>query len=332
MNQELVQENQRDIQIVTAELNTLCTEARKTAVHYAIEIGRRLAEAKSILPHGQWGEWLKGSTEFSQSSANNFMRIFSEYGSDQMGLFGTELNSQTFANLSYSKALKLLAMPEEERESFAEEHNVEELSNRELDKLIRERDEALKKAARVKEMETEKEALEEQKNSADALAGQYEKQAEELAEQLSKAKDAEKKAKAKLKELKDNPEVPDEVLKRLQTEAMAAAAEKSAADIQSKTEEANQKLSELRTLKESAEREAKAAQEKIEAMRKEQKASNPEIAAFKVVFNQTQDNLQKLSESIKKIGDGDSETAAKLCMALGQLIRKYAPPEENSDG
>ena len=33
-----------------------------------------------MLDHGQWGPWLREEVDFSQSSANNFMRIFEEYG------------------------------------------------------------------------------------------------------------------------------------------------------------------------------------------------------------------------------------------------------------
>lgn len=89
---------QRDIQTVTAEIRQLHRQAQCMVLGYAIEIGRKLVEAKAMLPYGQWGQWLKEEVEFSQSSAQNFMRIFEEYGAKQVSLFG-DAESQTLGNL-----------------------------------------------------------------------------------------------------------------------------------------------------------------------------------------------------------------------------------------
>ena len=140
----------RTVETVTLEIRTLQRQAQQIMLGYAVEIGRRLEEVKAILPHGQWGEYLKNEVDYSQSTANNFMRIFREYGSMQQSIFGGEAKSQAFANLTYTKALRLLAIPnEEEREQFIAEHNVEDMSNRELDKALREREEALEAANEI---------------------------------------------------------------------------------------------------------------------------------------------------------------------------------------
>lgn len=137
----------RTVETVTLEIRTLQRQAQQIMLGYAVEIGRRLEEVKAILPHGQWGDYLKNEVDYSQSTANNFMRIYREYGAAQQSLFGGEAKSQAFANLTYTKALRLLAIPdEEEREQFMAEHDVESMSNRELDKALKERDEALKAA------------------------------------------------------------------------------------------------------------------------------------------------------------------------------------------
>ena len=65
----------RDIQTITAEIKDICRQAHSMALLYAIEIGRRLEEAKLMLPHGQWGEWLKTEVEFSQSTNFYFWGI-----------------------------------------------------------------------------------------------------------------------------------------------------------------------------------------------------------------------------------------------------------------
>ena len=164
--------NPRTIGMVTQEINQLTAQAQRLILGHAIEIGRRLTEAKQMLSHGEWGKWLKEEIHYSKSSANNMMRIFDAYGSTQMGLFGPEANSQTFGDLEYSKALALLSVPAEEREQFAQEVDAEHISVRQLKAAIQERDAAQKQAAEVAaEWELAKEALRE-KEKAIQLANQ----------------------------------------------------------------------------------------------------------------------------------------------------------------
>ena len=136
----------RTPEIIAGEVRHLKAQAQRLILGHAIEIGRRLTEAKAMLEHGQWTDWLKNQVNFSQSTANNMMRIFDAYGAAQMGLFGPEANSQTFGSLEYSKALALLAVPEEEREEFAQDVDAEHISVRELKAAIKERDEAVNRA------------------------------------------------------------------------------------------------------------------------------------------------------------------------------------------
>lgn len=89
------------------------------------QLGKLLAEAKAMVGHGGWKEYLEKEVSYSQSTANNFMRLYEAYGE-----FGP--NPQTFGNLGASKALELLALPEGKREEFAESHDVESMSVREL--------------------------------------------------------------------------------------------------------------------------------------------------------------------------------------------------------
>lgn len=160
----------REISVITEEIRNICKQAQTMALLYAVEIGRRLEEAKLALPYGKWGEWLKNEVEFSQSAANNFMRLFREYGASQISIFGASIDSQTFANLPYSKALQLLAVPEDEREAFAKEVDVESLSVKELKAAIAERD-AAKKAveeSKAREEEIAKRLAQAEKATAEA--------------------------------------------------------------------------------------------------------------------------------------------------------------------
>ncbi len=137
---------------VALEIRALQHQAQGIILGYAIEIGRRLEEAKAMLPHGEWGAWLKRELGYSPSTAQNFMKVFREYGDNQQSLFGGVPKSQTFGNLTYSKALRLLAIPdEEERAQFAAENDVEHMTTRELDEALKARDAALEEAAAARE-------------------------------------------------------------------------------------------------------------------------------------------------------------------------------------
>ena len=116
----------RSPDIIAAEIGVIKGQTRDAILRSSVEIGRRLVEAKALLPHGEWGNWLLESVDYSQSTANNLMRIYEEYG-----------NSQALGNLSYTKALALLGVPADEREQFATEHDAEHVSARELQAIVK---------------------------------------------------------------------------------------------------------------------------------------------------------------------------------------------------
>lgn len=149
---ETMPAKERTPAIIGAEVRSLTQQARTMNLLYAIEIGRRLQEAKELVAHGEWLPFLERETEFSPSGANRFMKLYAEYGTDQKSLFGAELNSSTLGNLTISNALRLLEVPKEEREEYARQVDAEHLSARELEKAIRERDQAL---SEKKELETQ---------------------------------------------------------------------------------------------------------------------------------------------------------------------------------
>ena len=133
----------RTVEQIAVEINFY----KAQTVQNIIEIGKRLIEAKERLPHGAWADWLKDAVDFTQSTANRFMQIAREYST-----------SAPVRNLSYTKMLALLQVPEEDREAFlAESHlvngvpkTVDEMSKRELNQAIRERDQARREAAEQK--------------------------------------------------------------------------------------------------------------------------------------------------------------------------------------
>lgn len=317
----------REISIVTAEIKELCRQANRMALMYAIEIGRRLYEAKSVLPHGAWGEWLRREVDFSQATANNFMKLFDEYGAEQISIFGAVVNSQSFANLPYTKALQLLALPSEEREDFAKEVDAEHISVRELTAAIKERDSARKEAEEAKAREDELSAAvaraekaraeaEKQASEANAISNAATATIDLLKKQAADAKEREKKAKDKLKEAETNPKISPEVLEKLREEARAEAEKQAKEGYDAEIEKIRKKAEDALSAKAEAERKADEADAELAAVKAKLKTANPEISAFKALFDSLQETAGKLKNMIKKIGESDGATAEKLTAAM----------------
>jgi cell division protein FtsB len=51
-------------------------ELCKRSIDNVIEVGRRLAEAKTIAGHGNWSAWLDHEFKWTDDTARNFMRVF----------------------------------------------------------------------------------------------------------------------------------------------------------------------------------------------------------------------------------------------------------------
>ncbi|SDH31263.1 DUF3102 domain-containing protein [Desulfosporosinus hippei] len=134
--------SERTPQIIAAEINSIKDQTGRMLLYSSVEIGRRLTEAKSMVNHGEWGKWLESSVSYSQSTANKLMRLFDEYGA-KLTTGQDSGNSESIPNLSYTQAIILLGIPEEERESFVAEHDAANMSTRELKQAVQERDQAV---------------------------------------------------------------------------------------------------------------------------------------------------------------------------------------------
>lgn len=109
----------------------------KQGVMYYIEGGRRLAEAKRRLKHGQWQPWLKGNFQFSQDTASNYMKLAERFGDSG------DSNSELIRNLGYTRMVKLLALRKGDEKNFVAAQKavgkpIESQSAREIQKAVKE--------------------------------------------------------------------------------------------------------------------------------------------------------------------------------------------------
>lgn len=336
----------RDIREITAEIRTIQDSVRRTALSGAIEIGRRLTEAKELLQHGEWGDWLKQEFEFSQSTASRLMQLFREYGADQGSLFGAETKYATLQNISVSNALRLIAIPDEEREEFAAEHDIEHKSAREVEELIRQKKEADARAERA-----ERELKESDEGHALAMA--------ELSEQLEEAEQAARDAKsvaqtandrvkaltderdgmaAELEELRSRPvevavEVDEEAVRKAAEEAKTEAEQKAKAKLEKLEKKLTAATQELEAYKDGDNRELEQSRARSAALEKElaeereraRKAAemqDADVAAFGVHFANVQRDFNDLLVALNKVRATALETGEKLTGAVRALLEK----------
>ena len=309
----------RTPEAVGAEIRNLTSAARYLNVYYAVEIGRRLTEAKELVAHGEWLNWLKTETEFSQPTASRFMRVYAEYGADQGNLFGAETKYSSLNNLSVSNALRLLAVPEEEREGFALEVDAEHLSAKELEEAIRERDEA-KKA-----LQATAEELEEAQRLADeetARAEASEKLRAELADKVAGANAEIEAANRRIKELEARPidvavqePDPEEIERRASEIAKAAGAE------------AEKQIAQLQADKAAAEAQVKAAEEKAKAerdkLKEKLKGAEDKLAAAGAEDKAAAERLRGEVETLKKQIAMSGEAMVKFKLHFAAWQQEY---------
>ena len=126
----------RSADSIAMEIQVIVRQAHRVVCSAAIEIGERLIEAKKLVPHGEWEEYVSVRCGFKPRTAQAYMQIAAD-----------REKAQTFADLEFSKVLLLLAMPEGQAEALTAEHDPQAMSVRELKRQIAEYKDRLEKAA-----------------------------------------------------------------------------------------------------------------------------------------------------------------------------------------
>lgn len=302
----------RDIEVITQEI----LDAKRRGGEAILTIGRCLTEAKQAIPHGEWLPWLNERVEFSERTAQKFMRLAREWS-----------NPSTLADLGASKALMLLALPEPERDQFVEDHNVIDMSARQLEQAIKDRDEARKAAEAAK---------------ADASAAEQAraKMAEDMAllnarlsgaqEDREQAAQAVAKLEAELAELKEKPvEVAVETV--VDPEAIEKARAEAVAGMQEKLDKAREAKKRAEDKQKIAEEALEQVQLQLEEQAKEEKkaalGADKDLAQFELLFDQTKDTVNRMHGILLKVRSRDEDAAGKLAkavLALAEAVRRCA--------
>ena len=128
---KIVQE--RTLPVIAGEILQIEENVGRVALDGAIRIGERLKEAKEKVEHGQWENWCRENLNYSKSKTEKLMKIATEYGNEE------SIYSKTYmsTDLSISKALSLLQVPEDKVEKFVTGNPVDDMTVKELEEEIR---------------------------------------------------------------------------------------------------------------------------------------------------------------------------------------------------
>lgn len=283
-------DKEREAQLAS-EINLITEQTKQMVLMNFIELGRRLTEAKAMVKHGEWGNWLKERVNYSQRTANNMMKLYKEYGES-----GIAQKSQSIASLSVTQAVAMLEIPEEERERFAEQSNAKDLTIREL------------KA----EIAKAKAALEEEQSSTKTA--------------LSKAQERHEQEIARLKEQAELLQGKDDEAK----ERIDAAVKKEREELARTSEEVDALQAELAKMAESHKEELESIKkEERRKLKEELDAKDREIGESRKRFEEAMAEHGKEMASARKelmkeqSKNGEVATLGKAAYAMEQLLKSY---------
>lgn len=127
-------------------LNQIVSEIKffeNQAVTSYWEIGKRLAQAKEQVPHGEWMNWVDANLGYSERTTQQLIKVANSFS-----------NPNTYSDLSFNKVLALTSIKdEEERQEFTESHPVEDMTVRELKAEIKEYKKNLEETVKEKDEE-----------------------------------------------------------------------------------------------------------------------------------------------------------------------------------
>ena len=303
----------RSIETITDEIR----HAQRRGGEAILTIGRCLIEAKEMLPRGEWLPWLGEQVGYSERTAQNFMRLAREFS-----------NPQALADLGATKALALLALPAEERERFVEEHNVIDMTTRQLEQAIRERDEARQAAEAAK---ADASAAEQARAKMEADMAVVNASLAAAREEKQKADQEAAHLEQELADLKARPvEVAVETV--VDQEAIQKARAEAAAEMQAKLDKAREARDRAEAQRKNAEEALEQVRLQLEEQAKAEKkaalGADKDVAQFEVFFDQAQETANKMRGLLLKARGREDQTAAqgmeRALKALADAIGRYA--------
>lgn len=198
-------------------LGGLAQEAQyyaKSIANGMIQLGRVLTEAKPLVKHGEWENWIRENAGCSVRYAQAFMQAYARFG-----------NNPAVAQIGErGKIFKLLSLPAGTEDEFLKENDVASMSAREVDEAVRKVREQLnaelnaeREARRRAEVQV-RDMMEREPEIPEEIRAQLHAQADTIASQageIERLADAGRVALAETNELRrENSELQREIADR----------------------------------------------------------------------------------------------------------------------
>lgn len=304
---------ERTIETITEDI----LDAQRRGGEAILTIGRCLIEAKEMLPHGEWLPWLTEKVSYSDRTARRFMQMYRQLS-----------NRPALANLGASKALALLALPEKDREDFLSENNVVDMTTRQLEQAIKDRDEARKAAETAK---AEASLAEQSRAKMEADMAMTKETLRSLLEEKQRTDQDVERLQRELEELQARP-VDVAVETVADPAAIAQARAEAVAEMQAKLDKAKAAKAKAEEKRKEAEAALEQAQTQLKDAEQARKnavlSSDEDMATFKVLFQQAQETANKMRGILLKLRNRPDGTAAqgaeKAMKALAEAIGRCA--------
>jgi len=309
---------------IVADIKAIESIVFKVTLDGAINVGRKLQIAKEKVGHGGWEEWCKSNLGYSQRQAQRYIEISTHYGDENSPYSKATLTS----DLSITKALTILKVPEEQVENFVKDNEVDSATVKELEEKVKSlQEENVDKNMLLEEMSKELEEATENKDK-------HEEETEKLRAELEKLKNQEEspETKAKLQEMHDKlikaeREAEEEVKKinEMKRKLESAEAEKNEAIKEAlekgKAQASAEAQKEAQTEITKAKQEAESAMERaLAAEHKAELASNEDAILLKIKVNDLQNDFEDALNCISNVAIENKEQAQKMKNALGKVL------------
>ena len=318
---------ERSPEVVAAEINVIKGRTAEVINRSIFEIGKRLCEAKQMIGHGNWEAWLRDSVSYSETTARTLMRAYREMGDEQVDLLTGEAPADVFESLNLSQMVALFPLPVHERAAFVKEHDVKDMSVRDIEALVAEATEKGKREA----SEAYEKAIADANGNVERLMGKLASAQDDVANaEKVKAKAIERRdeliarfdeekgkheAEVKALEAKAAKLAEEiEVLRNAPVQEQIVYVEKQAEQIDAPAEDgkAEKLAAELKAV------EAKLAEAEQRAAAIEQKA-NPRVQAVNFALREIAEKVSAIGDAIDGIEDG--ELAGKLKASAAKAIK-----------
>ena len=178
-------------------LDSLAIQARMFSAGAAmnlLQLGRVLCEAKALVRHGDWAEWVRVNAHMPIRTAQQYMQAFQKFGLDP-----------EISRLGPGQIIRLLPMTEDERRELLASNDVESMTDRELREAIRRQREEIRGEVIA---DIRAEVREEIRDEADRAIGEAIRQRDEardaLAEELERGVEPDREMMAKIDELQES--------------------------------------------------------------------------------------------------------------------------------